>query len=115
MNDDYPDFTSKKYDPIRDTEPYDVMIDDKLTEDNTMEELSKLLDEHKRISRTIEYDGCLMSEQRQLHANAETDDDREAYFNSILRLQEESDRNENKCDLVEQSIVKLFEEAINGN
>ena len=56
-----------------------------------------------------------MSEQRQLHANAETDDDREAYFNSILRLQEESDQNENKCDLIEQSIIKLFEEAKNGN
>lgn len=80
-----------------------------------MEKLSKLLDEHKRISRTIEYDGCLMSEQRQLHANAETDDDREAYFNSILRLQEESDRNERKSDLIEQSIIKLFEEATNGN
>lgn len=37
MNGDYPDFTSKKYDPIRDTEPYDVMIDDKLTEDKRNE------------------------------------------------------------------------------
>lgn len=37
MNGDYPDFTSKKYDPIGDTEPYDVMIDDKLTGDEPRE------------------------------------------------------------------------------
>lgn len=34
MNGDYPDFTSKKYDPIGDTEPYDVMVDDELTEED---------------------------------------------------------------------------------
>jgi hypothetical protein len=34
MNGDYPDFTSKKYDPNRDTEPYDVMVDDELTEED---------------------------------------------------------------------------------
>lgn len=38
MNEDYPKLTSKKYDPIRDTEPYDVMIDDKLTGDEPRED-----------------------------------------------------------------------------
>ena len=37
MNGDYPDFTSKKYDPNGDCEPYDVMIDDKLTGDEPRE------------------------------------------------------------------------------
>lgn len=34
MNGDYPQLTSKKYDSIRDTEPYDVMVDDELTEED---------------------------------------------------------------------------------
>jgi len=33
-NQDNPDFTSKKYDPTPDAEPYDVETDDNLMEDD---------------------------------------------------------------------------------
>lgn len=34
MNDEIKIVPDSKYNPIRDTEPYDVMVDDKLTEEN---------------------------------------------------------------------------------
>lgn len=78
-------------------------------------EFSELLSEHKQINRTIEYTETLIDEQRQLQANAESRDDEEAYSNCILRLQVTNSRYKSENDDIESKLIKVFQEAINGN
>lgn len=74
-------------------------------------EFSELLSEHKQINRTIKYTETLIDEQRRLARNAETQDDEEAYGNSVLRLQAANDRNVMESNDIERKLIKAFQEA----
>lgn len=78
-------------------------------------EFSELLSEHKKINRTIKYTETLIDEQRRLARNAKTTDDKEAYSNSVLRLQVTNSRYKSENDDIESKLIKAFQEAKNGN